>query len=208
MNNSRFSNNLYRYYTQPVIFAKKLYKMKRISIAILLLFVAFSANAQSKIGTIDAEYILAQMPENVEVGSKLEVYNEELQADLKNTIGKYETSVKDYQETNEGLTEDARREKESEIIGLENEIKGFRQKASVMVQMKRNEYTAPLYEKIDAAMKEVIQDEGYTQIFHAGGNALAYSRAEDDITLKVMNKLGIEPKPAAEQQAAGSAEKN
>ena len=182
--------------------------MKRISIALLLMFVAFSANAQSKIGTIDAEYILAQMPENMEVGKQMEAYNEELQADLKTNIGEYETLVKDYQETNAGLTEDAKKEKESKIIGLENDIKNFRQKASVMMQMRRNELTGPLYEKIDAAMKEVINAEGYTQIFHAGGNGIAYSRTEDDITLKVMKKMGIEPKASAEQQAAGSTEKN
>lgn len=182
--------------------------MKRISIALLMMFVAISANAQSKIGTIDAEYILSQMPENAEVNKKLETYNEELQADLKSNIGKYETLVKDYQETNAGLTDDVKKEKESEIIGLENDIKGFRQKASVMIQMKRNELTGPLYENIDAAMKEVIGAEGYTQIFHSGASGIAFSRAEDDITLKVMEKLGVEAKPMAEQQAAGSTEKN
>jgi len=178
--------------------------MKRLSIAILMLFVVVSANAQSKIGTIDAEYILAQMPENAEVNKSLEVYNEELQGDLKNTIGKYETAVKEYQETNVGLTDDVKKEKENEIIGMENEIKGFRQKASVMLQMKRSELTGPLYGKIDTAMKEVIQEEGYTQIFHSGSGGLAFSREQDDITLKVMEKMGIEVKPESTQQAAGS----
>lgn len=182
--------------------------MKRISIALLMLFVAVTANAQSKIGTIDAEYILAQMPENAEVSKNLEAYNEELQADLKSNISDYEKLVKEYQETNAGLTDDVKKEKESEIIGLENDIKGFRQKASVMMQMKRNELTGPLYENIDAAMKEVIQEEGYTQIFHAGANGLAFSRTEDDITLMVMKKMGIEPKASAEPQAAGTTGKN
>jgi len=112
--------------------------------------------------------------------------------------------VKEYQETNVGLTEDVRKEKEDEIIGMENEIKGFRQKASVMLQMKRNELTSPLYEKIDDAMKQVIKQEKYTQIFHAGAGGLAFSREEDDITLKVMKKMGLEPKPDVQQKAAGT----
>lgn len=177
--------------------------MKRISLGILLLFVAVTANAQSKIGTIDAEYILSQMPENTEINKGLEAYNNELKQDLQNSINEYETLVKDYQATGEGLAEEAKKEKENKIIQLENEIKGFRQKASVMIQMKRNELTGPLYDKIDAAMQKVIKEKGYTQIFHAGGTALAYSRPEDDITTAVMSVMGIEAK-----QAPAAAETN
>ena len=168
--------------------------MKRITLGILLFFIAISATAQSKIGTIDAEYILSQMPENTEINKGLETYNKELQANLESTITEYEALVKDYQATSEGLTDEAKQEKEAKIIELENEIKGFRQKASVMMQMKRNDLTGPLYDKIDKAMKEVITEDGYTQIFHAGASGLAFSRAEDDITLRVMDKMGIEPK--------------
>lgn len=175
--------------------------MRQVILGILLIFIAFSGNAQSKIGTIDAEYILSQMPENTEVNKSLETYNTELQGDLKSNIQEYETLVKDYQDTNKDLDEEARKEKETKIIELENNIKGFRQKASVMMQVKRNELTGPLYEKIDKAMQEVIAAEGFSQIFHAGAAGLVFSRAEDDITLKVMDKLGIEPKepqPATE----------
>lgn len=168
--------------------------MKHISLGILFLFITFSASAQSRIGTIDAEYILSQMPEYTEVTAGLQAYDKELQTEVENSIKEYETLIKDYQDTNEGLTDEAKKEKEVKIIQLENDIKGFRQKASVMMQMKRNELTRPLYEKIDKALNEVIAKEGFTQIFHAGSGGLAYSRAEDDITLKVMNNLGIEPK--------------
>jgi len=178
--------------------------MKRISLGILLLFIAFSTNAQSKIGTIDAEYILAQMPGNTQVNKSLETYNEKLQADLKTNIQQYETLVKEYQETGKDLEEAARKGKEDTIIGLENDIKGFRQKASVMIQMKRNELTGPLYEKIDKAMKKVIAEEGYTQIFNSSDSALAFSRVEDDITDKVMEELGVEPKPQGEAQSETS----
>ena len=175
--------------------------MKRFSLVLLLMFFAFSSNAQSKIGTIDAEYILSQMPENTEVNKGLETYNKELQANLESSIKEYETMVKDYQTNSETYTDSIKKGKEDKIIELENNIKGFRQKANVMMQMRRNELTTPLYEKIDKAMQEVIAEEEYTQIFHVGSNALAFSRPEDDITLKVLDKLGIEPKdpqPAAD----------
>lgn len=156
--------------------------------------VSFSTMAQSKIGTIDAEYILNQMPEMTGVNEGIQTYNQELQKELETNVAKYETLVKDYQANNTTFSEEDKKAKESEIIGLENDIKGFRQKAGVMMQMKRNELTQPLYEKINAAMLEVVNEENFTQIFHAGGTSLAFSAEEFDITMKVLKKLGIEVK--------------
>lgn len=170
--------------------------MKRISLSILLMILAFTSNAQSKIGTIDAEYILSQLPETVEMNKSMEAYNNELQADLENNIKEYEVLVKDYQTNVDELDEEAKKEKEQVIIELENNIKGYRQKASVMMQMKRNELTGPLYERIDVAMQKIVMEEGFTQIFNTTGvSGLAYSRAEDDITDKVIKELGIVVKP-------------
>lgn len=168
--------------------------MKKIIALFSLVLLSYSSFAQSKIGTIDAEYILAQLPEMAQVNEGLKTYNEELQKELENTITKYETQVKEYQENNATLSEEDRQKKEAEIISLENDIKSFRQKASVMMQMRRNELTKPLYDKINTAMQQVIQEDSYTHIFHAGGNALAFAEAESDITDKVLAKLGVTPK--------------
>ncbi len=181
--------------------------MKQFSIGLLLLFVGFAAQAQSKVGTIDAEYILAQMPESTSINKQLEDYNKELQGELQNNINQYQTLVKEYQASTDSLTDASRKEKESKIMELENDIKNFRQKASVMIQMKRNELTGPLYEKIDVALKKVIADEGYTQIFHASASDLAYSRPEDDITDKVMKIMGVTPKPAPQQDSTAQNKK-
>ena len=184
--------------------------MKKISVLITFLFFAIVGNAQSKIGTIDAEYIITKMPEisNVNVGVK--AYNESLQTDVEQAIKAYEGLIKNYQDSTAIFTEDIKKQRENQILGLENEIKQFRQRSQVMIQMKRNELTQPLYQKIDAAMQEVIKEEGYTQIFHTGGGALAYSKPGSDITEKVMEKLGISieevntTQPSADSNKSGS----
>ena len=177
--------------------------MKKLVLALSILVFSISAPAQSKLGTIDADYILSQMPEIAEVNKGLETYSAELQTELDSTIRKYENLIKDYQEKSETLTEEVKKAREGDIISLENDIKGFRQKAGVMLQMKRNELTQPLYEKINTVMLEIVKEEGYTQIFHSGSNALAFSVEKADITLKVLDKLGIKVDPAAQ---TGSAE--
>lgn len=164
--------------------------MKKISLVIALLFTIL-ASAQSKIGTIDADYVLTRMPEIAEVNKGLESYNTQLQSEMETNIKEYEELIKDYQENNMNFSEEEKKDKEAAIINLENDIKGFRQKASVLLQMKRNELSKPLYDKIDGAMLEVIKEEGYTHIFHAGGNGLAYATPNEDITETVMEKLNI-----------------
>ena len=165
--------------------------MKNLIIAFSLTLVSLASFAQTKVGTIDADYILNQLPEMAQVNEGLETYNTELQTDLETTISNYEALVKEYQDNNSTFTEEEKKTKEGEIINLENDIKNFRQKAAVMMQMKRNELTQPLYEKINTAMLEVIQEEKYTQILHAGGNALAFASEAYDITQIVLAKLGV-----------------
>lgn len=168
--------------------------MRRLLLITVLSLFSLTAFAQTKVGTIDADFILTQLPEMTEVNEGLKEYNAELQKELENSAKKYETLVKDYQANSTTYSEDQKKEKETEIIGLENDLKTFRQKATVMMQMRRNELTKPLYEKINTAMMQVIEEENYTHVFHAGGNNLAFATEEYDITNKVMAKMGISPK--------------
>jgi outer membrane protein len=166
--------------------------MKNVLLALAIFITSISLQAQSKVGTIDAEYILAQMPEIATVEEGLKTYNTKLQEDVQANITKYEELVASYQTNNSTFTEEEKSTKESEIISIENDIKNFRQKATVLMQVRRNELTQPLYLKIDEAMKVIITNEKYTQIFNTSVNGLAYSDEKYDITDAVMRKLGIE----------------
>lgn len=166
--------------------------MKNILVALAILLTSVNLQAQTKVGTIDAEFILAQMPEAKTVEEEIKTYNIKLQEELQNTIKKYEEMVAAYQTNNATLTEEEKVAKESEIISVENDIKNFRQKATVLMQVRRNELTQPLYMKIDAAMKTIIEKEKYTQIFNTSINGMAYADEKFDITDAVLAKLGIE----------------
>lgn len=166
--------------------------MKNILLALAIFITSFGTQAQTKVGTIDAEYILAQMPEIAQVEKDLKAYNDKLQEDFQANITKYDTLIANYQANNATFTEEEKSSKESEIISVENDIKNFRQKATALLQFKRNELTQPLYLKIDEAMKVIIAAEKYTQIFNTSINGLAYADEKYDITEAVMKKLGIE----------------
>ncbi len=166
--------------------------MKNVLVALAILISSFSLQAQSKVGTIDAEFILSQMPEISSVEEGIKTYNNKLQEDLQTTIKKYEEMVASYQTNSATFTDEEKAAKESEIISVENDIKNFRQKASALMQIRRNELTQPLYMKMDAAMKTIIEKEKYTQVFNTSINGMAYADEKYDITEAVMKNLGIE----------------
>jgi len=152
--------------------------------------------AQTKVGTIDAEYILANMPEMAYVEQGMQTYSATLQSQMEGNVKKYDSLIAAYKTNSATFTEEQLQSKQQEIMGIENDLKTFKQKAMVMMQMKRSELTQPLYEKIDAAMKEVIAAQKYTQIINSSTNSLAYADPKFDITDAVLSKLGITVKEA------------
>lgn len=165
--------------------------MKKFLIILCLAFFSFSSNAQTKVGTIDADYILSRLPEMTQVNEELQAYGQEMRTGFDSTATRYQNLVKEYQEKQKEYSDTEKRQKEEEIVTLENNLKGFNQKLPLMIQLKRNELTKPLFEKINQAMLQVIEKEGYTHIMHAGGNNLAFAAEQYDITNEVMAVLGV-----------------
>lgn len=149
------------------------------------------SQAQTKVATIDAEYILANMPEMASVEQGMQTYSANLQSQMDENIKKYDSLITDYKAKNASFTEEQQKSKQQEIYTIENDLKTFKQKATMMMQMKRNELTQPLYERIDTAMKEVIVAQKYTQVLNTSTNGLAYADPKFDITDAVISKLGI-----------------
>ncbi|MDH7444337.1 OmpH family outer membrane protein [Aquimarina sp. 2201CG14-23] len=166
--------------------------MKNILFPILLLIISTQAIAQqSKVGTVDSEFILSKMPELTKMQEELKAYNANLEGELKIKVDDYQAKVKAYQEGVATMTEPMKKTKQEEIIALENDIAKFRQNGSQLVQIEQNRLLQPLYKKIGTALEEVAKAEGYTQILTITSSGLAYVDPNFDLTKKVMTKLGI-----------------
>ena len=69
------------------------------TLQLLLLLVTFSVSAQTtqtKVGTIDIDFVLSQMPEIVNVQKAVETYGKTLDADLTKKLEAYEKLVQEY----------------------------------------------------------------------------------------------------------------
>lgn len=164
--------------------------MKRI-ILLLLIISSVNVSAQSKVGTINTEFIISQMPELKEVQSQMEAYNKELGQKIQNKYTEYQELVQKFEEEKDSLNEVVRKIRENEIYDMEQNINKLQQNSQKLARVKRDELMRPLYEKIGTAIEKVVQEQGYTQIFNEN-NGLVYGSPEDDLTEEVLDEMGIE----------------
>ena len=170
------------------------------------------AKAQVKIGFINADYILSQMPEAKQV-----------EEDLKNTQKQYETlyqgKVKDFQDklaAFEKLNADPKaadiikQDKEKELQNLQTSIQEFQQNSQSSLQKKQAQLLQPLLKKVEENMHAVATENQFTYVFNydAGmGTApiLLHYPTEANISDLVLKKMGITPKPATAAAAPAPA---
>ncbi|UAB81007.1 OmpH family outer membrane protein [Marixanthomonas sp. SCSIO 43207] len=157
---------------------------------VLFLFVCLSGFSQTKVGTINVDYIISKMPELETVKKQVEEYGTKLDTDLQKKVTEYQAKIDAYKTSEASLTEEQKKEKQQEIIDAENDIAKFQQNGSKLISINRDEKMRPLYTKIGEALDKVAEAEGYTQILTAN-SSLAYYSNDYDVTLLVLKELGI-----------------
>ncbi|MCH7785643.1 MAG: OmpH family outer membrane protein [Bacteroidetes bacterium] len=164
--------------------------MKKLSLLFIAFIFSFQLLAQSKVGTIDIEYILSKMPELVQVGVDVKTYSDELDNLFQVKYTKYQVLINVYQENETGYTDAEKKTKQDEIIDLENEMQQFQQNSSTLIKIRQNELLRPLYMKISEALNVVSNEEKFTQVFTVD-NTIVYLDTNFDITITVMKKIGL-----------------
>ncbi len=163
--------------------------MKKHIFIVAFLFTAI-VSAQTKVGTINTDYIVSKMPEFKDVQKKLETYGKTLDEGFKEKLDEYQAKVKDYSEKEATYTDALKELKQKDIIKLEEDIQKLRTNSSKLLQVRQDELLRPLYNKIGTEVEKIVKAEGYTQIFNEN-NSLIYIDPKYDITIKVMKNLGI-----------------
>lgn len=160
---------------------------------ITFLFLCVTGFAQSKVGTIDVDYIIGQMPELSSVQKQVKDYGDGLDADLQKKLNAYQIAIDKYKTDEAGLTINQKKGRQDSIIAIENDIQQFQQNGNQLIVLKQEEYLKPLYEKIGIALEKIAQAEGYTQVL-LRNNDVVYVDNRFDLTLTVLKELGIEVK--------------
>ena len=160
---------------------------------LLFLFISISSFAQSKVGTVDIDFILSQMPELTSVQAQVQDYGKELDVDFNKNMDAYNALIKAYTDNEATFTDAVKKEKQEAIITAENDLGKFQQNGSKLMNIKRDELLRPLYKKIGLALDKVAKAGGYTQILQID-EYIVYLDNSLDLTIPILLELGIEVK--------------
>jgi outer membrane protein len=163
--------------------------------ALLLLATSLSQtiSAQNQvIAFVDAEIIVAAMPEFKRVESELESFQKVLQKQLELEEAKMEEYYKSVMQQVQAGTMPPVQQKEAEakLMKMQEDMQKKAADADKQLVKKEADLTKPLYDKFNNALKAVAVANGYTYIFDK--KMMLYAEGGVDATDKLKKQLGIQ----------------
>lgn len=164
--------------------------MKHLLLSLLFVFSAVSAQ-ESKVGTIDIDYILGLMPELSGVQEQVKAYQTELSNGYAEKLTQYEKALQNYRDNESLLTLMQKKTKEDSLVVMQNELGQYQQNGNQLLALRQEEYMQPLYTKVGQSLERVAEAGGYTQVLLRDNNVV-YIDNRFDLTLAVLKDLNIE----------------
>ncbi|MES2266531.1 MAG: OmpH family outer membrane protein [Bacteroidota bacterium] len=168
---------------------KKLFKVALVAAG--MLFAGNFAQAQSKIGYINFESVVQQMPEFNTVKTQLEIYQKQFIDQLSTMNTELQNKGKEYQAGQDKMTDAVRTTKQAELQDIQKRMQDLQTNAQQQVDNKAGELYKPLTAKATAAINAVAKEKGYTYVFNTSQTQLLVSPPADDLTAAVKLKLGL-----------------
>lgn len=174
------------------------HRMKKIiALSAVLLLTAATSLAQ-KLGYVDTEYILNQIPEYKAAKAELDRTSADWQKEIEAKYAEIDKLYKAYQAEQILLTDDLRKKRENEIINREKEAKDLqKQRFGVDGDLfkKRMELVKPIQDKVYNAIKTIAEKGSIAMIFDkASDMMMLYANPKYDKSDEVLQFLGYTKK--------------
>jgi len=160
------------------------------SLIAFLVLASVTVQAQ-KFGYVNTSAILSEMPELKQAEANLKSYQTQLQKKGQSMLEELQAEYQSVQ-TKVQNGDLSPKQQESEAARLkqkETELGQYEQDMMQKIQEKRTTELQPIYDKLNAAIEEVAQENGFQFIFDE--SVLLYKDDSADVSTMVKNKLGI-----------------
>ena len=152
-----------------------------------IMIAGLGLNAQ-KLGHVNSQVIMQELPDYESARSELESFNSDLTKELEMYQKLIVEFAQDYEQNKNGMSEDTRKRKETDLMERQQNYEKKAYEAQTSLQQKEQELLQQIMIKVNSAVKEVAEKEGYDYIYEV--TTLLYAGGED-IGDKVRKKLGI-----------------
>ena len=166
--------------------------MKKL-ILVLSFFIIQPAFAQLKIGYVDSDAIMGQLPDAQDAQKKLDQMVQEWNEELSKLEKDWKQKYDDYEKRKLIMSDQKRALIENELYQMEQDIENFRQnKFGVNGELfqQQEELMKPIQNRVFNAIKQVAEDEELDFVFDRSGDIVfLYAKEEYDLTNLVLEKL-------------------
>jgi outer membrane protein len=168
------------------------------SAAVILLAIAFvtsisTAQDKLKIGYVDSDTILKNLPEAKDAQDKLAAIAKNWQDELDKMSKNLQAEYEDYQKKQAMYNDATRQTEQQKLVDEQQKVQKynedkFGQKGEFAMQ--RDKLMTPIRDKILKAIQKVAKDEKLSFVFDKAGDAVVlYADASYDITYKVLDRM-------------------
>ena len=168
--------------------------MKKIFFALLLISVAFAANAQ-RYAIIDSKYILEKVPEYKEAQKKLDNFSEIWAKDLEQRQVAMDKMYKDYDAEQVMLTDVLKKKREDELFNKEKELRDLQKKRFGFegdLFRKRQELIKPIQDRVYNAVQKLAVEKLYDFILDKSeGITVIFADPKLDKSDDVLRNMGV-----------------
>ncbi|MDB5007276.1 MAG: hypothetical protein JWP45_1669 [Mucilaginibacter sp.] len=168
---------------------KKLFKVAIVAVGILML--GNFAKAQTKVGYINFQALISQMPEAKTIKTQLDTYSKQFTDELAVMQNELQTKGKEFQAQSATMTDAIRSAKQTELQDLQNRLQSYNTTAQQKFEERSNELIKPLTDKARAALTAVAKEKGYTYVLDSSQVQLLVSPDGDDMMAAVKLKMGL-----------------
>ena len=164
--------------------------MKKIVIALVAILACSGLLRAQKIGYINTETILSEIPAYVAAQNQLDALSDKYKAAIETEMGKIETLYQNYQATRNNMTSAQRQNAENEIISKERVVqekqKIYFGEEGIMAK-KAEELLSPIQKEVNKAIEDVAKLGGYDLIIDlAAVQGVVYKNEKLDLTQFVL----------------------
>lgn len=173
---------------------KKKQMMKYLFSLSLLVLLSYSTVDAQRVGHLDSQALLSEMPEVRGAESNLEAYQAQLQKKGQQMIESFQRKYQELaQKEQAGEIAPKRLEEETQKLREEEQkIQTYEQEMQQKVMTRREELLKPILDRVNAIIEDVAKEKGYDYIIDVSAGSLLYVDDEFDITEIVRDKIGIE----------------
>lgn len=170
-------------------------KYIKFSFVLVLLFAGFSF-AQLKIGYVDSDTIMDNLPDAQDARQKLDQMIQEWQTELTKLENEWKQKFDEYEKRKLIMTDQTRADMEQELVQLEQGIAKFREEkfgTNGELFRKQEELMKPVQNRVFAAIEEIATEDDYDFVFDRSGDImLLFAKEQYDLTPVVLDRLKLE----------------